>query len=141
MVFKGQYLDVAKHPKFAVYIGGDTYYSNVSLIISSLLSCHCNVVIIMQRCSTRDGVSLLCYSPRLPNLLDLTNRNKRSRDGGGVLLNYTVVIDAAPGPNISDESLVVTLRPDPVFIGIAEGSQQYQVFSGESITITVSVEF
>lgn len=51
-----------------------------------------------------------------------------------MLLNYTVVLDGAPGPN---DSFPLYLRPDPVFIQLAEDSQQYQVSSGDSITIEV----
>lgn len=92
----------------------------------------------VQNCYTAaDGLSLLCYTPAVPNILAPVNmqRSKRSRDDA-VLLNYTVVMDGAPGPS---QSLVLYLKPNPVFIGVAGDSLQYQVLSGGTINIAVSV--
>lgn len=98
------------------------------------ISFHCcaSTCYFVQKCST-DGLLLLCYTPRVPDIV--ATRRKRSRDDGMVLLNYTVVMDRAPGPN---GSLALYLKPDPVFVGIVEDSLRYQVLSGGSINIAVS---
>ncbi len=63
---------------------------------------------------------------------------KRSRGGEkGLFLNYTVVQDGAPGPNISDQSLALYLRNDPVFLEIDEDDRVYTSASGEAISIPV----
>ena len=47
-------------------------------------------------------------------------------------------MDRAPGPNISNQFLSLTLKEDPVFFEFDELGKQYEVFSGVNITILVS---
>lgn len=54
-----------------------------------------------------------------------------------VLNNYTVVMDAAPGPDTSDNNLRLVLVQDPVVTGIRESSVNVGV-NDSSITIDVS---
>ena len=51
------------------------------------------------------------------------------------MLNYTLVLDEAPGPSIANDSLTLYLRDNPVFLD--NGRVEYVVYSGESITIQV----
>ena len=54
-----------------------------------------------------------------------------------VLNSYTVIMDAAPGPDISDNDLRLNLVDDPVATGIRESSVNLGV-NDSSITIDVS---
>ena len=54
-----------------------------------------------------------------------------------VLNNYTVIMDAAPGPDTSDIDLCLNLVDDPVATGIRESSVNLGV-NDSSITIDVS---
>ena len=89
------------------------------------------IICIQESCSNKaDGLSLLCTSPRLPaSLLQSTS---------SLFLHYSVVMDGAPGPNPTDPSLALFLKPDPVFTKISQASLQYQVNSNGNITIEVS---
>lgn len=81
-----------------------------------------------------------CVTPKLPTLLEVANSHavKRSRGGeSGLTLNYTVVQDGAPGPNISDRSLAMFLVNDPVFLDIDEDDRVYDSSSREAISISV----
>jgi hypothetical protein len=117
-----------------VYFGGDSY-ETVSY------KCHyvfCDEEVLymfyVQNCSSGiDGLSLRCISPHLPSLRELPGTRRRRGKDDAMLLNYTVVMDQAPGPN---DSVALYLKPDPVFVEIADDSR---VFSGQSITITVSI--
>ncbi len=70
---------------------------------------------------------LTCHTPSLPTL----------QDSASTLLNYTLVLDGAPGPDINNELLSLTLRKNPEFFGIDPNDRQYVVFSGKNISILV----
>lgn len=89
---------------------------------------------IVQTCSIEGGEVLECRSPALPDFQDDVGAvSKRSK--GSVLLNYTLELDGAPGPNISVEGLALFLRPNPVFSDIDEADSVYVL--GKSISISV----
>lgn len=96
---------------------------------------------ILQTCVAEGHETLMCISPRFPSPFQANNRNrmmKRSR-AEEVLLNYTLVLDGAPGPNVSTESLALFLRPDPVFLELAERDSVH--VPGKIISISVSISF
>ena len=81
-----------------------------------------------------------CVAPRLPTLLEVAGSHamKRSRgEDNGLFLNYTVIQDGAPGPDISNQALAIFLREDPVFLPIDEDDRVYVSSSGEAISIPV----
>ena len=53
-----------------------------------------------------------------------------------VLNSYTVVMDAAPGPDNMNSDLILTLFDNPVVTGIRESS--VNINSNDTITINVS---
>ena len=55
-----------------------------------------------------------------------------------VLNGYTVVMDAAPGPDTSDNNLQLMLVDNPVVTGIREST--VNINSNDTITIDVSEE-
>ena len=55
----------------------------------------------------------------------------------GQELNYTVIMDNASGPDITQSSLSLVLNPDPIFIGILDSDRMVPVGTNSIITITV----
>lgn len=79
---------------------------------------------------------LICDAPKLPTPLELRTRiQKRSRDDTALALNFTLVLDRAPGPNITSEQLSLTLKENPVFVEVKE--REYILYSGNSLSISV----
>lgn len=96
----------------------------------------------LQRCVASNGHTLLCISPKLPTLIEVANiiSRKRSRGNGNSLtLNYTLLLDGAPGPNLTDPSHALFMRANPVFVEIDVNDQEYVILSGNNITIMVSL--
>lgn len=54
-----------------------------------------------------------------------------------MVLNYTLELDGAPGPDITNDSLALFLRPNPVFLEIGEADRVY--VPGKVISIPVCV--
>lgn len=52
-------------------------------------------------------------------------------------MNYTVIMDNAPGPDTSDTSLTLLMKPDPVFTEIQQSDRIYNEGSGLTISILV----
>ena len=52
-------------------------------------------------------------------------------------MNYTVIMDNAPGPDASDTSLTLYVKPDPVFTEIQETDRVYIIGSTRTISILV----
>ena len=68
-------------------------------------------------------------------MMDMMNQRRND----GIPLNYTLVLDGAPGPNISNESLTLILKSNPVFLEIDKNDLEYEVFSGKNISLLVRV--
>lgn len=83
----------------------------------------------------------MCIAPKLSIPQSYISNSEQGRQNGQgfneVALNYTIVMDNAPGPNILNQSLSLSLRGDPVFLEIDRNNKQYEVFSGSTISITV----
>lgn len=98
----------------------------------------------LQRCVAASSQLLLCAAPKLsltPSHFTSDTSSQLGRSGEGeseVFLNYTIVMDGAPGPNISNQSLSLTVRQDPVFFEFNNYDEQYELFSGKLISINVS---
>ena len=52
-------------------------------------------------------------------------------------INYTVIMDNAMGPDITESSLRLTLLPNPIFIGILDSDTVVVIGTNSTITITV----
>ena len=52
-------------------------------------------------------------------------------------INYTVIMDNAMGPDITESNLRLTLLPNPFFIGILESNRMVPTGISSTITITV----
>ena len=73
--------------------------------------------------------TLLCIAPALlpePSLSDINQK-----------INYTVIMDDAMGPDITEFSLRLSLLPNPFFIGILESNRVVPTGINSTITITV----
>ena len=70
---------------------------------------------------------LLCIAPEL---LPRPSPDDIDQD-----INYTIIMDNAMGPDITQSSLVLTLLPNPSFNGILDSS----VPTGTNSTITITV--
>lgn len=62
-----------------------------------------------------------------------------NREGSTIELNYTVIMDDAPGPSIYKEELQLAVKPDPIISEIQEDSRVYKIGSKEAITIIVKI--
>ena len=72
---------------------------------------------------------LLCIAPEL---LPVPSPSDIDQD-----INYTVIMDNAMGPDITEPSLRLNLLPNPIFIGILESDRMVPTGSSSTITITV----
>ena len=74
------------------------------------------------------------------DIAEIQGQTQSSVRGGGsdVILNYTLIMDDAPGPSIIKEELQLTVKPNPVIIKIQGGSRVYSIGSKDTIAITVS---
>jgi len=102
--FSGQYLDVVQQPAFLVTDGRYNSTLQVYIILPS-----CNVLFIpwvqllpLQDCSVINEQLIECITPHLDGPTTSS-------------LRYTVVVDGAPGPDSSDESLRLAVVPNPTF--------------------------
>lgn len=93
-------------------------------------------MLLLQTCATEGDSVLVCVSPRFPSPFQVDNGNVVKRSRGDMILNYTLELDGAPGPNITEESLTIFLAPDPVLFEI---EPDIIYVPGKSITITVCV--
>ena len=138
-MFSGQFLNSSSQARLVVLVGRNSYQSDVSAVIWCADSSRAFLHISMQKCFS-SNTSLLCVSPRLPSLLEVggSHVTKRSRgDDNGLFLNYTVMQDDAPGPDIFNPELSMFLRADPVFLPIDEDDREYRSSSGGLISIPV----
>ena len=72
-----------------------------------------------------NSTAIRCVTPQL------------TRSGqGGATLNYTIIVDNAPGPDLSIESLQITASPNPGNFMLL--TTQYNTGSSAPIRITVS---
>ena len=73
-------------------------------------------------------------------LENVGNQQQGQRDGrNDVVLNYTLVMDSAPGPHIDRDELLLSVKPNPVFLEVEEDSRTYITGSEDTITIIVRV--
>ena len=56
-----------------------------------------------------------------------------------MVLNYTLILDSAPGPHVDEEGLLLTVKPNPVIVEVEEDSRTYISGSEDTITIIVRV--
>lgn len=54
-----------------------------------------------------------------------------------VVLNYTLIMDGAPGPHTGEEELLLSVKPNPVLVEVEEDSRTYVTGSEDTITIIV----
>lgn len=54
-----------------------------------------------------------------------------------VVLNYTLIMDSAPGPHTGEEELLLSIKPNPVAVEVEEDSRTYITDSEDTITIIV----
>ena len=80
----------------------------------------------MQVCKAQSSYLLHCTGPQMPFV-----------GNGNQQLNYTVIMDNAPGPSTDNAQLQLRLRPNPVFVEIQESDRVY-TGSDDRITILVS---
>lgn len=63
-----------------------------------------------------------------------TQKRDRTND---VVLNYTLIMDSAPGPHIDRDELLLSVKPNPVLVEVEEDSKTYITDSEDTITIMV----
>ena len=52
-------------------------------------------------------------------------------------MNYTLIMDSAPGPHIDRDELLLSVKPNPVVVEVKEDSRTYITGSEDTITIIV----
>ena len=126
-----------------IYIGNNSY-TNVR--IAKQYTNVASVMLLFQTCRSIVGSSLQCIAPRLPSLLyirDITEsdgqKQRSVRGGSDVILNYTIIMDNAPGPSICEAELQLSVKPNPVIIEVQGDSRIYRIGSEEAITIIVGL--
>ena len=81
----------------------------------------------MTDCTTLNSSAIACVTPPLTT--------KQQGDGDG--LNYTIIMDNAPGPDLSMESLQITVLPNPGnFILVTRDVRD--LINGSTIQISVN---
>ena len=91
---------------------------------------------LLQICVAEGDKVLTCVSPSFPSPFPAVTGNTVKRSRGEVIVNYTLELDGAPGPNISSEMLALFLKPNPVVFEINNADRVY--VPGKSISISVS---
>lgn len=73
------------------------------------------------------------------HILDIVeNQQQEQRDGMNiVVLNYTLIMDSAPGPRIDTDGLLLSVKTNPVLLEVEEDSKTYITGSEDTITIIV----
>ena len=130
LTFTGDSLNVTQEPTLEISIGNVTlaavskgYSPNIFLIKLVL------VLLTMQVCSSMASSTLHCIAPEVPNYV--------VENAVGQPLNYTLIMDNAPGPLLNNRELQLELRPNPVFREIQETDRVY-LGPSDDITIIVS---
>lgn len=54
-------------------------------------------------------------------------------------MNYTLIMDSAPGPCIDRDELLLGVKANPVLVEVEEGSKTYITGSEDTITIIVRI--
>lgn len=135
-------MNVTQNPRIVIYIGNISY-ANVSIhgTLGSLLIMN---IQFPQSCTANEDTSLQCKAPILPSLtrifeiIESQQGHTQEREGrNDVALNYTLIMDSAPGPVIGEEELILTVKPNPVALEVEEDSKTYIAGSEDTITIIV----
>ena len=88
-----------------------------------------HLVLFAQVCEATTSTSLACIAPMLSPMPEL-------RDGESFMLNYTVIMDDAPGPDIAQADLRLFVLPDPIFLSV--GVEMVPTGSNDTV-ITIRV--
>ena len=59
------------------------------------------------------------------------------KNGSIIVLNYTLVMDSAPGPSVNQKELLLSVKPNPTVIEVQEGSRIFHVGSMDTLSIIV----
>jgi hypothetical protein len=66
------------------------------------------------------------------------NQQQGQRDGrNDVVLNYTLIMDSAPGLRADKDEFLLSVKPNPVLVEVEEDSKTYITGSEDVITIIV----
>ncbi len=69
------------------------------------------------------------------------NQQQGQRDGkNDVVLNYTLIMDSAPGPCADEDEFLLSVKPNPVLVEVEEDSKTYITGSEDIITIIVRIQ-
>ena len=136
LTFIGSNLDIVQSPLFRVT---DSRFTETIPMVSLLnrmipkraacLIVGINSYLILQHCKGTSTM-LTCVAPELvppPSDSDYSQE-----------LNYTVIMDNASGPDITQSTLSLVLNPDPRFTTISESSRMIPI-GQNATTITINV--
>ena len=128
LIFNGSNLNVVQNPLLVIndpdYLDNtnvSSKYSNESLVMMILSTGQ------MTSCIVINSTAISCVVP------PLTRLQPGDVDG----LNYTIIMDNAPGPDLTNENLQIRVAPNPVVFGLVESEYN----TGTSAPIRIRVSF
>lgn len=74
------------------------------------------------------------------HILEMAENQLQGQGDGrnDAVLNYTLIMDSAPGPHTDKDELLLSVKPNPVLVEVKEESRTYYT-TGSEDTITIIV--